>query len=336
MYSKKKVMPTVANIFKRLKEGTRARSTAWKWSKVTLYRYMLQIGFTFGRGKTYYEHVTERPDIRQQRSAFIRWVRHYRSEGYEIFYQGETWVFKNIAQSKIWLHGNVDVGHKVPFGTCDRSIISHTGSSKSGLLEGGLLLHRCSKSNKSSDYHTEISSDLFLDWLEKRIFPKLQEKGKCVLVIDRAMHHLVKTEETRPVNQNQWRKGEITQWIQDRNIQTPDDWPLPWEGVMTKAELLGLAMANNPKPRYLVQDLADRFGVKILILPAAHPELSPIEMVWSNIKPKYASKSMNFNFKEVEKIAEEEMSCTTPEKLVRHERHTMEVEEKCWADLELE
>jgi len=36
---------------------------------------------------------------------------------------------------------------------------------------------------------------------------------------------------------------------------------------------------NRPTSRYLVQDLAARFGVTILISPVVHPELNPIEMV---------------------------------------------------------
>lgn len=105
---------------------------------------------------------------------------------------------------------------------------------------------------------------------------------------------------------------------------------------MPKAELWALALANKPKPRRLAQDLADRLGAKILILPAARPELSPIEMAWPIIKRKRASKSMSFKISEVEKIADEEMKLMTPEKFAKRESHVMEVEEKYWADLEQE
>lgn len=189
MHSKEKVMPTVSGVFARLKESGRARSSAWKWPRATLHRHMGKIGFTFGARSTYYEYVTERPDIRQQRASHIRWIRQHRSEGYEIFYQDETWVFKNIAQSKIWMREKVDVECRAPSGAGMRSIISHAGSSKSGLLDGGLLMHRGSASSKSSGCRSEMSGEVFLGWLEKRALPKLQEKGKRLLAL--IEHHAI-------------------------------------------------------------------------------------------------------------------------------------------------
>lgn len=39
-----------------------------------------------------------------------------------------------------------------------------------------------------------------------------------------------------------------------------------------------------PAPRCLVQDLAARFDVTILLSPVAHPDLNPIEMVLGRLK----------------------------------------------------
>jgi len=41
---------------------------------------------------------------------------------------------------------------------------------------------------------------------------------------------------------------------------------------------------DRPSPRYLVQDLAARSDLSVLISSVAHPELNPIVMVWGTVK----------------------------------------------------
>lgn len=228
----------------------------------------------------------------------------------------------------------MDFNYPTPSGKGDRSIISHIGSSTTGLLDGALLMHRGAKANKSSDCHTEMNHR-FMDWLEKKIFPKLQSIGRCVLVIDRAKYHLVLTEETRPVT-SAWKKGDIAKWIKERGIGVPADWPLEWEKEKTKVQLYALACAHKPKPRFLVQDLADNFGVKILILPTGHPELNPIEMVWALIRRNCSDKSLNCKLTEVEEIARDEMSKMTAEKFSRYEEDVKKIEVDYWKFFEAE
>ena len=54
---------------------------------------------------------------------------------YNIYYQDETWMNKNMAPNKIWKYGEDGAVHyKVPSGKGERSIISHVGSATTGLL----------------------------------------------------------------------------------------------------------------------------------------------------------------------------------------------------------
>ena len=84
---------------------------------------------------------------------YLDWIQNYRTEGRRIYYQDETWIFKNMAWRKAWKNkiGNTTDGcFSVPFEKGERSILSYIGSPETGLLEQSMLLFRGSKSNKSS------------------------------------------------------------------------------------------------------------------------------------------------------------------------------------------
>lgn len=108
-------------------------------------------------------------------------MRYNRDEGYNIFWQDESWVCKNIAKNKIWqLDSKNSIKYncyKFPSGHGLRAILCHLGSSETGLLKGAKL---CFYGKKSvvSDFHSEMHSELFEDWLKKLVFPKLKKIGK--------------------------------------------------------------------------------------------------------------------------------------------------------------
>jgi len=147
------------------------------------------------------------------------------------------------------------------------------GSRQTGLVDGSSLFFIRKK--KTGDYHYEMNSDRWLEWLNDDVFPNMHGG---VLVIDRAPDHLVRTESTRPAN-TKMRKAEVAAWLRAHDC-VPEEWEgTHWEKDKVKKELLEQAAKNRPGLRYLVQDLAKDFGISILISPVAHPELKPIEMV---------------------------------------------------------
>ena len=101
-------------------------------------------GFSYKTRKTHYEFSRERSDITLMRDNYLEWIQNYRNDGYVIYYQDETWVFKNMALKKSWQFlskyeiSNEDIN--VPPGPGERSIVSHIGSDRYGLLEDCLLL----------------------------------------------------------------------------------------------------------------------------------------------------------------------------------------------------
>ena len=57
----------------------------------------------------------------------------------------------------------------------------------------------------------------------------------------------------------------------------------------------------------MAQDIADKFGLVILLLPVAHPGLNPIKLVWSIFKCNCATRNQDYKLSDVERIGREEL-----------------------------
>ena len=99
-----------------------------------------------------------------------------------------------------------------------------------------------------------------------------------VFVLDRATYHTKLTDATKPAS-SQFTKMELTIWllqheIRHKKMKTVDDWM-----EKTHVELAFTCKQNAPKPKFVISEVAEKHGVKILFLPVAHPEFKPIELV---------------------------------------------------------
>ena len=95
---------------------------------------------------------------------------------------------------------------------------------------------RGSKSKKSEDYYTETNWDIFLDWCERVVFPRIAATNKSsVVVLDRATQHIVIVEEDR---------SPVTSWNKARLIDPISH----WEGLQTNGLLHG--RRKNPSTSY--------------------------------------------------------------------------------------
>ena len=106
-------------------------------------------------------------------------------------------------------------------------------------------------------------------------------------------------------------KGEIQQWLRDREIGFPEKF--------VKAQLLKLVCANCPHKEYMVSHffercfeffnsdfplcsieysdrIAKRYAVEIIRLPKLHCSLNPIELSWNN--PKQFVRGLNTTFRQ--------------------------------------
>ena len=141
---------------------------------------MKRIGFVYEDRATHYEHTRNRVDIIKMRDNYLDWIRKYREERCRVYYQDETWVLKNMSYTKVCkdiVGLPTDGCCMVPSGIEERSILSHIGCAKTGLLDECMQLFRESKSNKSADYHSEMNWIVFSHWCKTTVFPKIPARG---------------------------------------------------------------------------------------------------------------------------------------------------------------
>ena len=159
-----------------------------------------------------------------------------------------------------------------------------------------------------------MNSDLWLKWLEQTVLPKIRGG---VLVVDRAPYHMKLTAETLPAP-SKMRKTDLADWLESHDA-VPNGSPTTRRQSMTVKQMYEQASNNRPTPRFLVQDLVEKFGVSVLISPVAHPELNPIEMVWGTVKVALRKSNVSFSLARLEELAAFEIAKITAEVCARYE-----------------
>jgi hypothetical protein len=80
---------------------------------------------------------------------------------------------------------------------------------------------------------------------------------------------------------------------------------------LNKIELFEICYNNKPIPKYVVWEnmkecnKINNTDLKLLMLPVAHPELNPIELMWSGIKKHVRNNNKTFNMKDIKPLAED-------------------------------
>lgn len=306
--------PTVRILHAIISERISNKSLNLKdWSVTSLWRLMHRVGFI--RKKISPDSsLKENSKIIAQRHRYLKLLDEYRAEGRTFWWQDETWVTAHLTDTHEWLdagEGSTDKPTKGLAGKGARTIICGIGSDTQGWLEDSLLVYRGAQSPKSSDYHTDMNWNVFSDWMERRVLPKIPPHS--VIVIDRASYHLVLTEESKPASST-LRKQQLVAWLEQHNIPLCDTDLLPARaGGLTRDELYQLCKTHRPSPIYLIaQKIAALDDVKLLILPIHHPELNPIENMWAFIKGYVKRNNITFRQTEVERLVEDAYTDITP------------------------
>ena len=98
-----------------------------------------------------------------------------------------------------------------------------------------------------------------------------------------------------------------------------------------KDDLLRLVAAKKPTTtKYRIDELAKKHGHKNLRLPSYHPDLNPIELIWSQIKSYVTRNNKDFNITGVQKLFEESLEHITEERLMKAIRHVDDIEKSFW------
>ncbi|KAL4143894.1 hypothetical protein QTP88_006148 [Uroleucon formosanum] len=187
------------------------------FSRASLHRLLKDLNFEYSkRGRN--SAMIEKDEIVIWRNKYLEQLRKYRSEGRAIYYLDETWLNAGDVPNKIWVDRTIQssrdaflkglsTGAAKPSGKGKRLIVLHIGS-EDGFVPGGLLSFQSKKD--TGDYHNEMNGDTFFDWM-KEVLPLL--KDNCVIVMDNAPYHSVKTESSPTVN---WKKADIEMWLEEK------------------------------------------------------------------------------------------------------------------------
>ena len=261
------------------------------------------------------QYVIEQPQVIEQRHKYLQAIRKLRHENnYDIIYTDETWVNAHHTNDYIWLDKDGQGGWKVPSGKGSRLIVLHAGGGE-GWVEGADLVF-LSKTN-SADYHDEMNSEHYIEWLMEQLLPTLQ--GPSVIVLDNVSYHN-KQKDKAPTTKD--RKADIKKWLDEHNIT--------YSETDIKKTLLDLVKQHRPLPLCLTDEVIHTMGHTVLRLPVAHCELKPIELAWASVKGYVAKHNKNFTMTETKQLTIDGFRHTTTDMWRSFCRHVVDVENEYW------
>ncbi|KAI5752371.1 hypothetical protein M8J77_021385 [Diaphorina citri] len=168
-----------------------------------------------------------------------------------------------------------------------------------------------------------MNAEHFMEWFRENLLPGLSVPS--VIVMDNAPYHS-KVLSKVPNSSN--KKEEILTWLRTNHIQAHEG--------LRKIELLELVKRNKPpSPRYIIDELAAKYGHKIVRLPPYHCQFNPIELIWANVKGYVRRNNTHFTFADVERLTYEAIERITPDDWRNAVDHCLRVSKTAWSDDEM-
>ena len=283
-------------------------------SKVTLWKYVKKLGFTFKKLKGGRNLLCETSHIVSLRAKYLRKLKELRDDGYEIYFLDESYINEHHVFEKEWQ--SVDIKRNVPSGKGRRLIIAHCGSSDKGLIPNGALIFKSKSNDEHGDYHKDMDSVEFNKWIKNKVVPSFTKKS-CLVMDNAAYHNVTDDEDKIPT-----RKNDIREWLSRSNV--------PFTNTMLRPELLQLAKAHKHTKSFHIDKYLKSQGHVALRLPPYHPQLNPIELVWAEIKRLVALRNTTFKLKDIEILTREAISSIDKEFWNKCENHVHKIEEDYW------
>lgn len=261
-------------------------------SRETLRRIIKEMGFKFRKTQTNRKLLAEKDEVRLLRIDFLRKIKKYRHEGRQIVYGDETYIHTTHTKEQAWSDAQ-SKGIKKPISKGPRLIIVHAGSA-SGFIPNALLMYKSAQT--TGDYHSEMNKENYEKWLQDKLIPNLQPNS--VFVIDNASYH--STLEDRAPNSNSLKKT-MQDWLKSKNI--------PFDSKAYKPELYSIIKRHKHQfKKYSLDTIMEAHGHTVLRLPPYHPDLNPIENIWSQVKGHVSKYNVKMNMTEVQRLLNEKFS----------------------------
>ena len=260
-------------------------------SKVSLWRQLRSLDFKFRKLKGGTSVICETSRLVAMRAKYLRTIKTYREEGYEIYFLDESYINAHHVFEKEWQSNDGVVKRNVPTGKGKRLIIAHCGSREKGLIDGGQLVFASQSNDEHGDYHKDMDSTEFNHWIVTKVVPAFTKKS-C-LVMDNASYHNVMDDADKVPS----RKNEIREWLTREGI--------PFTYSMLRPELYQLAKYHEKTKQFHIDKYLAARGHKCLRLPPYHPHLNPIELCWAELKRLVALRNTTFNLKDIKRLTAE-------------------------------
>ncbi len=261
--------------------------------------------------------------VLMERADIVRSRRHYLKESKRIkekfpdsqwFYLDETYVHKNLIRRKALVSQNELPPKKIDINPGERFIILHVGS-KNGFLKNCELVFRGKRVN--DDYHKEMNSAVFEDWVQNKLLKYLPPKS--VIVMDNASYH---SRISNKVPNNSWRKNEIIQWLENNGETIETD--------CLKIDLLEKVRKLDIKKKYFVDELLRAKGHIVLRLPAYHCDLNAIEKIWAEMKKYIEKNNTCHSIQFIENLIHQSFNDLSPELWRKCIEHSDKVGDEYW------
>ena len=118
-----------------------------------------------------------------------------------------------------------------------------------------------------------------------------------------------KTDDTKPATSNM-KKTELIDWLMKREGVDENKVLLPYTDLeqLKQNQLWTLCQYNKPSKQYKIMEWINDWNsargtdIVVNILPVAHPQLNPIELVWSWIKSHVASANHEFHMGKIQQL----------------------------------
>lgn len=306
-YIVKKQLPTLLRLHNQLKIDIN-----FIGGTSSLYRIIKSLGFRWRKTETNKRLLIEKIDIVTKRVDYLRSISNFRAEGRPIIYLDETYVHSNHCSSKSCSDASNE-GFEMPTSKESKFVIVHAGGA-CGFVPNALLIYK--SHIKIGDFPDDINYENYKTWIKTKLIPNLPPRS--ILIINNAPYH---NQVNNPMPNSNSQKAVMVNWLQNNQIAC-----FP---TMLKPDLYKLILLNKPRIKnYKVDFLLVEHGHTILRLPPYHPELNPIEYIWTIIKRQVASNNTEMTMQRVQQLVEEQVGNITAEVWKITCEHAEEMEKK--------
>jgi transposase len=234
----------------------------------TIRRHLGRMGFYWLRTKNRPRSLREKAEIRQQRHNYLYEIRKNRQlpeiEKYNVVYLDESFLHHHHAAKNSWFSDGDFVER---FSGKGRRWCFIHAVQEEGLINGAYHIFEAKQGK--GDYHKQFDYNVFQTWFKKQLLPNLP--SRCFIVLDRCTFHMVAKDSVVP---SQMIKTDLRNWLTEHGFE--------WEEKWLRERLIEeVDKRRDKKP--LAELFAEEKGHKIFFLPVHHPELNPVELVWSAV-----------------------------------------------------